>query len=90
MTLSDHRREDFTKFESYIRNVDEIVECHLVSGGFDYLLKLVTRSVVHYQSTVDDLLDQRIGIDKYFSFIVIKSPIVKDFYPIEKLFAGHS
>jgi len=90
VTLSDHRREDFIKFESYIRNVDEIVECHLVSGGFDYLLKFVTRSVVHYQSIVEDLLEQRIGIDKYFSFIVIKSPIVKDFYPIEKLFASHS
>src|ERR687885_2395762 len=33
VTLSDHRREDFVKFESSIRNVDEILECHLVSGG---------------------------------------------------------
>ncbi|MBT0961592.1 Lrp/AsnC family transcriptional regulator [Denitromonas iodatirespirans] len=87
ITLADHRREDFVKFESHIRNVDEIVECHLVSGGFDYLVKFVTHSVVHYQTVVEDLLEQRIGIDKYFSFIVIKSPIVKGFYPIEKLFA---
>lgn len=89
ITLADHRREDFVKFESCIRNVDEIVECHLVSGGFDYLVKFVTRSVVHYQTVVESLLDQRIGIDKYFSFIVIKSPIVKGFYPIEKLFSAH-
>ncbi len=87
VTLADHRREDFTKFESYIRNVDEIVECHMVSGGFDYLLKFVTRSVVHYQSIMEHLLDQRIGIDKYFSYIVIKSPCAKDYYPIEKLIA---
>jgi DNA-binding Lrp family transcriptional regulator len=85
VTLSDHRREDFAKFEASIRSVDEIIECHLVSGGFDYLLKFVTRSVLHYQSIVEELLERRIGIEKYFSYIVIKSPFVKHHYPIEKL-----
>ena len=86
VTLSDHRREDFARFEAAVRNVDEIVECHLVSGGFDYLLKFVTRSVVHYHSIAEDGLRQCVNIEKYFSYIVIKSPIVKSHYPIEKLF----
>ncbi|EPC03424.1 AsnC family transcriptional regulator [Litchfieldella anticariensis FP35 = DSM 16096] len=85
ITLSDHRLEDFSRFESYIRKVDEVMECHLVSGGFDYQLTFLTRNVVHYQSVMEDLLEQSIGIDKYFSFIVIKSPIVKQYYPIENL-----
>jgi len=85
ITLSDHRSEDFARFEAYIRKVDEVLECHLVSGGFDYQLTFLTRNVVHYQSVMEDLLDQRIGIDKYFSYIVMKSPIVKRCYPIEKL-----
>ncbi|MFC3282303.1 Lrp/AsnC family transcriptional regulator [Litchfieldella rifensis] len=85
VTLADHRLEDFSRFESYIRKVDEVMECHLVSGGFDYQLTFLTRNVVHYQSIMEDLLEQRIGIDKYFSFIVIKSPIVKKYYPIENL-----
>ena len=84
VTLSDHRREDFAKFEGYIRNVDEIIECHLVSGGYDYLLKFVTRSVVHYQSIIEDLLEQNLRIEKYFSYIVIKSPFIKHHYPMEK------
>jgi DNA-binding Lrp family transcriptional regulator len=84
VTLSDHRREDFAKFEGYIRNVDEIIECHLVSGGYDYLLKFVTRSVVHYQSIIEDLLEQNLHIEKYFSYIVIKSPFIKHHYPLEK------
>src|SRR6266581_3675838 len=29
MTLSDHRRDDFARFEAAIRNVPEIIECHL-------------------------------------------------------------
>lgn len=85
LTLSDHRIEDFARFEAYVRNVDEIMECHLVSGGFDYQLTFLTRNVVHYQTVMEDMLEQRIGIDKYFSYIVIKSPIVKKYYPIEKL-----
>ena len=85
VTLSDHRREDFARFEAAVRNVDEIVECHLVSGGFDYLLKFVTRSVTHYHSIAEDVLRQGVNIEKYFSYIVIKSPFVRNHYPIEKL-----
>jgi DNA-binding Lrp family transcriptional regulator len=63
VTLADHRREDFTKFVNAIRDVDEIVECHLASGGYDYLLKFVTRSVSHYQSIIEGLLERDIGIE---------------------------
>ena len=84
VTLSDHRREDFAKFEATIRNVDEIIECHLVSGGYDYLLKFMTRSVVHDQSVIESLLEQNLRIEKYFSYIVIKSPFIKHHYPLEK------
>ena len=88
VTLSDHRREDFAQFEAAVRKVDEIVECHLVSGGFDYLLKFVTRSVTHYHSIAEDVLRQGVNIEKYFSYIVIKSPFVKSHYPIENLVDG--
>jgi len=89
VTLSDHRREDFIKFETAIRRIDEVVECHLVSGGFDYLLKFVTRSVVHYQTIMEVVLERSVSIEKYFSYIVIKSPFIKNHYPIEKLFSPH-
>jgi DNA-binding Lrp family transcriptional regulator len=89
VTLADHRREDFDRFVAAIRNIDEIVECHLASGGYDYLLKFVTRSVAHYHSIAEDVLRQSINIEKYFSYIVIQSPFVKHQYPIEKLFSSH-
>ena len=85
VTLQDHKREDFVKFETSIGPIDEIVECHLVSGGYDYLLKFVTRGVNHYQSIIEGLLERNIGIEKYFSYIVIKTPFMKNFYPIERL-----
>jgi DNA-binding Lrp family transcriptional regulator len=87
VTLTEHRSGDFSRFEARIRKLDEILECHLVSGGYDYLLKFVTRSVVHYQSIIEGMLESDYGIEKYFSYVVIKSPFVKYHYPIQHLFA---
>ncbi|QHC36815.1 Lrp/AsnC family transcriptional regulator [Komagataeibacter xylinus] len=85
VTLSDHRRDDFSRFENYVQKISSVVECHLVSGGYDYLLKFMTRSVDHYQEIVETMLDRNIGIEKYFSYIVIKSPIIKSAVTIESL-----
>lgn len=85
VTLNDHHREDFIKFESSIRTIDEVIECHLISGGYDYLLRFLTRGVAHYQSVIENILERDIGVAKYFSFIVIKSPIEKLHYPLAKL-----
>ena len=87
VTLSDHRRENFTKFERGIAQVEELLECHLVSGGYDYLLRFVVRGVEHYQGVMEALLDRNLGIDKYFSYIVIKSPIIKAELPLKVLLA---
>ena len=52
-----------------------MVECHLIGGIYDYLLKFISQSVLDHQSSIERLLDAQIGIEKYFSYIVIKSPI---------------
>lgn len=87
VTLTDHYRDDFTRFESAVRAVDEVMECHLVSGGYDYLLRFLTRGVTHYQQVIEGLLERNIGIAKYFSYIVIKSPFIKTHCPVERLFS---
>lgn len=83
--LHDHRREDFVRFEANLRDFDEITECHLVSGGYDYLLKFLVKDIGHYQEVVEKLLDHNIGIEKYFSYIVIRTPFVKRTVPLDKL-----
>jgi DNA-binding Lrp family transcriptional regulator len=77
VTLGDHRRADFQKFERKIALYDELVECHLVSGGFDYLLKFVVAGIAEYQQMMEEVLESNIGVSKYFSYIVIKSPVVR-------------
>jgi DNA-binding Lrp family transcriptional regulator len=90
VTLEDHKSSDFVRFESKIRTIDEIIECHLVSGGYDYLLKFVTPGLTHYQNVIEGMLEGNLGIEKYFSYIVIKSPFVKNYYPMQKLFGDRA
>ena len=80
---------DFSRFETAIRKIDEIIECHLVSGGYDYLLEIRhprRRRIIRRSSR--GLLERDLGIEKYFSYIVIKSPFIKYHYPIQGLFGG--
>ncbi|WP_231626223.1 Lrp/AsnC family transcriptional regulator [Novosphingobium sp. AAP83] len=86
VTLSEYRRGDVSRFESRIVQIDEIVECHLVSGGYGYLLKFVARGVSHYQSIIEGMFESDYGIEKYFSYVVIKSPFIKHHFPIQNLF----
>jgi len=86
VTLAEHRSGDFSRFEKRIAQIDEVIECHLVSGGYDYLLKFITRGVAQYQKLIEHMLASDFGIDKYFSYIVIKSPFVKQSLPIQALF----
>jgi DNA-binding Lrp family transcriptional regulator len=83
VTLTDHRREDFIKFEAEIRKFDAVVECHLISGGYDYLLKFAATSILHYQDIIERVLDRNIGVKKYFSYVVIKSIIDKGGIPLK-------
>ena len=77
VTLKNHRQIDFARFLSAVEKVEQLIECHLVSGGYDYMLKFVTASIGEYQTIMERLTDTDIGIDKYFSFVVLKSPIVR-------------
>lgn len=86
ITLADHTKEYFVRFETALRRIDEVMECHLVSGGYDYLVKFVTRGLSHYQDIIEGLLERNSGISKYFSYIVIKTPIHKAEHPLDRLF----
>ncbi|MBZ9811658.1 Lrp/AsnC family transcriptional regulator [Mesorhizobium sp. BR1-1-9] len=76
VTLASHRQADFDRFERVIRDIPEIVACWSVGGGVDYVLKVMARDIDTYQRLVDALLEREIGIDRYFTYIVIKT--VKD------------
>lgn len=86
VTLKNHRQYDFARFLETVERIDAVIECHLVSGGYDYLVKFVTAGISEYQTIMERLVEMDIGIDKYFSFVVLKSPIVKSHLPLHAIF----
>ena len=52
ITLQGHTRSYLEKFVKEINNFPEIVECHRVSGNFDYLLKLVVEDIEAYETFI--------------------------------------
>jgi DNA-binding Lrp family transcriptional regulator len=85
VTLERQQQSDFARFEAKIASIEEVMECHLISGGYDYLLKFLTSGVSHYQKVIEDILARDFGVAKYFSYIVIKSPVEKPFVPLKSL-----
>lgn len=82
ITLNQHRMESFVRFETGLRRMPEVMECHLISGGFDYLVRIVVRNLTHLQEVIEALLDASLGIAKYASYIVVKTPIETPAYPL--------
>lgn len=84
--LSDYYMEDFVKFECNICIIDEVIECYLISGGYDYLFKFVICGIIYYQIFMEEILEKDFGILKYFSYIVLKLLIEKLYYLLIMLF----
>mgnify|MGYP000315447924 FL=1 len=52
ITLQGHTRSYLEKFVTEINNFPEVVECHRISGNFDYLLKLVVADIEAYETFI--------------------------------------
>jgi Lrp/AsnC family transcriptional regulator len=47
--LSTHGREQLEHFENEMRRFPEVLECYTMTGAWDYMLKIVTCDVRHYE-----------------------------------------
>ncbi|MGC1429653.1 MAG: Lrp/AsnC family transcriptional regulator [Albidovulum sp.] len=70
--LTDHTAASFHAFEVAMQRYDEVVACWALGGGFDYILQIVTRDIDAYQRLIDEMLDARIGLARYFTYVVTK------------------
>jgi DNA-binding Lrp family transcriptional regulator len=50
VTLRDQKQATHARFEQRARAAEEVVECFLVSGQCDYVLRLACRDLDHYRS----------------------------------------
>jgi Lrp/AsnC family transcriptional regulator, leucine-responsive regulatory protein len=68
VTLKDQTQATHQRFEVRIRACDEIIECFLVSGSCDYVLRLACRDLDHYRElTAAWTDDPTLGVEKIAS-----------------------
>lgn len=48
VTLEKQTRQNFSEFETAIKDFPEVISCHLVSGNFDYYLNVLSADVESY------------------------------------------
>lgn len=62
ITLTRHDREAVARFESRVRDIDEILDCHLLTGEADYLLRVMVPDLDAYEGFVRNRLHAIPGI----------------------------
>ncbi len=70
--LENHRAASFQLFEQSMKNYEEIVACWAIGGGLDYFMQVVTKDIDAYQRLIDELLEAKIGLARYFTYFVTK------------------
>ncbi len=73
ISLTHHRKSDFDRFETFVSNQDEIIECIATGGGMDYVMKVICPSLEAFQALMESLLAAELGIDRYMTYIVTRS-----------------
>jgi Lrp/AsnC family transcriptional regulator, leucine-responsive regulatory protein len=69
----DHATQDvFQRFKEAVREVEEIVECHMVAGGFDYLLKTRVQDMDEYRRVLGDKIVNVRGVRHTQTYFVLE------------------
>lgn len=64
--------EVFEDFAAAIRRAPEVLECHMVAGGFDYLIKARVRDMDAYRSFLGDILVKMPGVRETRTYAVLE------------------
>ncbi len=84
ITLTSQSREAMDKFERAVGDFDDILECHLMSGGADYLLRVAATDLDHYGRIHRDCLARLPGVSAMRSSFSLR--LIKRFtrYPVAR------
>ncbi|MBC7669609.1 MAG: Lrp/AsnC ligand binding domain-containing protein [Gemmatimonadaceae bacterium] len=64
--------EVFEDFAAAVRRAPEILECHMVAGGFDYLIKARVRDMEAYRGFLGDILVKMRGVRETRTYAVLE------------------
>ncbi|MFJ2992027.1 Lrp/AsnC ligand binding domain-containing protein [Pandoraea sp. NPDC087047] len=72
ITLDHKSGNMFDQFRREVLRIPEVMECHLISGDFDYLIKARIREMSEYRKLLGDILLQLPGAVQSKSYVVME------------------
>ena len=82
ITLTSQQQDDLKKFETAVREVPEVMECYLMSGDADYLLRVIVADARDYERVHSQHLTQLPGVDRVHSSFALRTVIKKTEIPV--------
>lgn len=76
VTLNDTRSAALDAFNRAAGAVPEIEQCHMIAGGFDYLLKVRTRDIGAYRRVLGEKISALPHVESTSTFVAME--IVKE------------
>jgi Lrp/AsnC family leucine-responsive transcriptional regulator len=79
ISMDIHTPERFSKFETEIKLLPEVLECLLITGqDADYQLKVLVRDMDHYQNLLLNKITRIEGVTGVHSSFVLQKIITKN------------
>lgn len=82
VTLVSQREEVLAAFEGAVRHTREILECHLMAGGTDYLLRVIAIDVADYERIYREHIAKLPGVGKVTSHLAFRTVRAWSGYPV--------
>jgi len=76
VTLLNTSSRALNAFNEGVRKIAEVEQCHMIAGGFDYLLKVRTRDMRAYREVLGEKISALPHVQQTSTFVVMES--VKD------------
>ena len=76
VTLSDTRSAALDAFNRAVREAPEIEQCHMIAGGYDYLLKVRTKDIASYRRVLGERISALPHVSQTSTFVAMET--VKD------------
>ena len=73
ISLSDTREAALRAFNNAVRTIPEVEECHMIAGGFDYLVKVRTQDIKAYRQVLSERISQLPHIASTSTFVSMES-----------------
>ena len=84
ITLTSQQQDDLAAFETAVRKLPEVMECYLMSGDADYLLRVIVSDARDYERIHSQHLTRLPGVDRVQSSFALRTVIKKTEIPIRE------